>query len=380
MGRPNSFWAPCINLCQDGITGSTGATGATGATGTTGPGPAGATGATGATGAGGGATGATGATGAGHAEPISSTPLSSADPVTLTMGERVYLIDAGGGGPDMVADLPPILASDAGDGRRCSMVLPLGNPSRALEINADTGQGLMDTSGAMAFLATLSYPAGTFTSYTVLDMEAVYDALPPGPPITTVWIVEANAFASGASATSRWDETLAAGPWTDGEDAAVARRDTIVWTDTVAPLADPTLPPSSYPGLGGESTAFHPKSARGEVIAAGAAGFVNVDTALWGFAGDKNGDLVWIRWIGQFKNQGNDGPLGIVVLEEIWMHSSGSWSRYMSLVNEGQASKAYFQFAGTGSSIYVQGLRDASFDYLFRGVAEVSALTGYTPA
>jgi hypothetical protein len=103
------------------------------------------------------------------------------------MGERAYLADAGGGGPTFAVTLPQILAGDAGVGRRCSVVLESGNPSRGVSLTAGApGQGVQTIDGTFTPAASLSFPPGTFTGYTVLDLEAVFGAFPATPLPATV--------------------------------------------------------------------------------------------------------------------------------------------------------------------------------------------------
>ena len=425
-------------------------------------------------------------------EPITSAPIAGADPVTLVMGERVYLSDTGGG-PAMSATLPTITSGDAGDGRRCSLILPFGNPNRDLDIIAASGQGIFDPSGFLS-VSTLTFPSGTFSNYTVLDLEAVFGAvtpvslpgtvtpplspdtwpgpgtnpgvisvtingtggtlpamidlqvdldagvgtvsttvtsalqpggpgtawtivtdiapssLPPFPtlfdleisdisggppvmfavllgafgsntpaspsqpsPITDLWVIESNAFASTPAGAGRLDEVLALGPNTDGNNEYLMLEDEMVWTDEAAPLADPTVPPPS-------TSSFHKKASRSGFITAGS-GYIDIGSAIHTFTGPAAsglGNTIWMRWTGQFKAIGPSGPVGIAILEQVWSYDTNVWSLVETLVSS--ASAGSFRFNGTGASIFVQGLRDATFQFGTRGVVEWSWIDGFTPS
>jgi len=422
----------------------------------------------------------------GPEEPVSAAPITGAEPAVLVMGERLYQFDTGAG-PDITPTLPPITPGDASLGRRCSIILPLGNPNRALEITADTGQGIADPLSSFDISGSVTFPAGTFSGYTVLDLEAIVGAVAPvayaatitgvapdtyvgppnfapvsititgtmagtlpaaidllagltlsvgGPPsialaitsatqaggpgtpwtvvadipafalgsagtlyaiemvdtsagfnpfaallgafgdnvpadpsqpITDAWVIESNAFGAGGG---RLDEVLAAGPNTDGKDTFVTLEDEVVFTTAASPLADPTAVPSG-PGVSN----FHPKAARSGVITPGG-GYLDIGSAIHDFAGQAGGgSFIWMRWVGDFKNQGVSGPIGIGVLEEIWVYSFGTWSRSETLVSSGGATR--FRFNGTGSAIFVQGQQDAALTLSMKGVVEWSWLNGY---
>jgi hypothetical protein len=170
------------------------------------------------------------------------------------------------------------------------------------------------------------------------------------------------------------DETLAAGPNTNGEDAYVTLEDEIVWSTDPSPMLDPTQPASR----------LHPKASRSSVgpIGIGAA-WVNIGSAIHdfaGFTGSGPGNTIWIRAEIDFKALGvGSGPVGIAVLEEIHVRSFSTWSIAETLVSSA-AVAGRFRFFGVGSEIYLQALQDATFNFGVKAVIEWHFVNGFVPS
>lgn len=428
-------------------------------------------------------------------EPISETPITGALSPTLAVGARLYQFDSDAPPGSMPVTLAPILLDDAGQGRRSSVILPEGNPTRDLVLTADAGQGVMDPS-TFNPVAALTYPAGSFSGYTVIDLEAAVGAVTPvvypatvisvvpdtysspfpnaapvsivitgtggtlpatldlkvglrlalgsgGPPDITLavtasaqgggpgtgWTIDADipigalnggfpgsgplyaldiadgAFAPFAallgafgdsiaadpsqpssisdvwipdntpSGAARWDETLALGPNTNGEDAYVNLEDEIVWSTEASPMLDPTQPASP-------ASRLHPKASRRQIPIGIGAAWVNIGSAIHdfaGLAGSGAGNTIWIRAEIDFKASGPGGPVGIAVLEEIHVRSFGTWSIAETLVSSA-AVAGRFRFFGVGSEIYLQALQDATFNLGVNAVIEWHIRGGYIPS
>jgi hypothetical protein len=417
--------------------------------------------------------------------------VNPASPITPAFGQRAIVEDTGGFG--VTFDLPLMTASEALGGKRCSLVLPLGNPNQSVTVNASAGQAFADPLTG-ASVSSVTYPSGTFTSYTDLTWEAAPGAIPAlpatilpplvpdnyagplpnpaivpvtingtggtlpslfntvvefglagsfGPPVTvnsatqpggpgTAWTIQADipagffpafgiglifdvrvtdastggtfallntAFgiftaptpaqpatdlwvfdegAPGAGSAGRLDETLAAGPNTNGQSAYVSLEDQVVWTEAVPPLADPTVPPTG--GGPGGSPNFHPKASRSGPVGPGA-GYVDVGSAIHtftGFTAGGPGNTIWMRAVMQVKTAGPTGGVGLAVLEEIWSYDFGTWSRVETLVSSLNAS--LIRFNGTGASIFVQGRQDPTLTLAVRGVIEWSWINGFPPS
>lgn len=108
----------------------------------------------------------------GPEEPVSVTPIVGTFDPLLPVGARLYQFDTGGGPPGLPVTLAPMLPADADLGRRSSLILPFGNPNLDLVLTAAAGQGIADPA-SFTPVSVLTFPAGTFTGYTVLDFEAV---------------------------------------------------------------------------------------------------------------------------------------------------------------------------------------------------------------
>jgi hypothetical protein len=200
-------------------------------------------------------------------------------------------------------------------------------------------------------------------------------------PIVDTWVVESNVDTSGGGGGgSRWDQSLAAGPTSDGANAYVVLEDEIVWSEAVPGSYDPTLPPTG--GGPGGSPNFHSKATRtGQILAGG--GFTSLGSAIHtftGFTAGGYGNTIWLRWVGQRKRAtaGVGAGVAMAVLEEIWSYDFGSWTRLETI--GASAAAPLFQFAGSGTSIFIQALDDPTFDYAARGVIEWSWSNGYAPS
>jgi hypothetical protein len=180
-----------------------------------------------------------------------------------------------------------------------------------------------------------------------------------------------------AAGGARWDESLAAGPNTNGNSGYVSLEDQIVWTSAAAPLADPTVPPPQV-GLGPNPN-FHPKASRSGAVAAGG-GYVALGSAIHTFTGitaSGPGNTIWMRWVGQYK-QATTGPVRLAVLEEIWAYEFGVWSKLETITASNWANR--FRFQPSGASIFVEAIQDAVNNYNARGVVEWSWTDGFPAA
>lgn len=432
------------------------------------------------------------AAGGGATEPVTFPALvNPPSPINPAFGQRAIVEDTGGFG--VTFNLPSMTPAEALGGKRCSLVLPLGNPNQAVTVNAAAGQVFIDpVSGSQ--VSSVTYSTGTFGGYVDLTWEAAPGAIPalagtilpplvpaqysgptpnlapvsvtingtggtlpsalntqvtmsgsgigpfnltvntatqPGGP-GTAWTITADippgaltspfgvldvevsdtstfpsptlfakllsafgvnqapsptaaptdlwVFDEGdpSSGGTRWDESLAAGPNTNGNSAYVTLEDQIVFSSAAPPLADPTQPPSGGPIPGAPDPNFHPKSARSGTVPANAAGgFVALGSAIHTFTGitaSGPGNTLWMRWVGQYK-QATPGPVRLAVLEEIWAYEFGVWTKLETVTASTWSS--VFRFQGAGASIFIEAVQDAVNNYNARGVVEWSWTDGF---
>lgn len=110
-------------------------------------------------------------------EPISDVAklnIAAGTTVALAAGDRARAADMSVGGAVITLELPEIVADLDEKGSRCSFVVPTGNAGQALTVTPFAGNGVTDPANG-SVVATVTYPTGTFTGYTVLTWEAVRD-------------------------------------------------------------------------------------------------------------------------------------------------------------------------------------------------------------
>jgi len=428
------------------------------------------------------------------------------DTLSPALGERVVFINSGPFPfpPPMSLVLPEITPAEAGGGRRCSVVLPFGNPSADLEITLAGGDdSIVDFLTAAAPAPALTYPAGTFTGYTVIQWEAVKDFTPPPPgtvlsvvpdtfagpnpapvPIVisgtggtlpalldiavllipqgpgfplflnvtaadqpggpgTPWTIDAEIFAfdlagvpnlydlqiqdnsgfppanfailngafgdstpaapsgplvdlwlpeyntGGGGGGGRWDEVLAAGPNTNGNDGFVNLEDWLFWDPYEStPLGDPTTEPSGRP-LGLTDT-FHGKGVRRATLFPIGGDppvpfHANIGAPIytWSPAADGANWKIHIRAVVSRKEETlSPAPTRIGVLEEVWEYTFGVWTKVETIVKSADIG-ADIQFGpdvfAPDASIYLQGLNVAAPGppLTYTGYVEYTVVDGY---
>jgi hypothetical protein len=160
-------------------------------------------------------------------------------------------------------------------------------------------------------------------------------------------------------AAARWDETLVAGPNSNGSDAYLTREDTLYLSDTASPLGDPTIPPPLGaigadfvdPNFGGRT------SRATRLTGVSFLTFANIGSAVYTYdaANSGAGNLIWVRWVGGYKTVGPSAvSYDMVVLEEIWELSFGTWSKVATLTKSELGET--FRFQGSGQSLFLQCL------------------------
>ena len=189
----------------------------------------------------------------------------------------------------------------------------------------------------------------------------------PSQPVSDVWLLDTT-FNAGAAGGSRWDEVLAAGPNTNGEDGYVILEDGLYWSTATSPLVDPTVPPAGLfpPGLAFADINVHEKSARaGAVPSIDGLTWTTFGSAIFtaGFSDDGPQNRIHIRAVMTRRLSSPGGvPNGtkIGVLEEIWTYSYGAWGKDATIVSSAEIA-GYLRIAASGPSIYVQAIDDAVY-------------------
>jgi len=250
-----------------------------------------------------------------------------------------------------------------------------GGPDTAWTIDADIPPFSLFTS--TLYNLTIIDSSGPPTVFAQLDGAFGADVpANPSQPIPDVWVPEWRVLSTGgASPTPRWDQALAAGPNSNGNNAYFQLNDELYLSMVGTPLPDPTQPP---PNAG----PFMLKPPAGIIQRSGltpATGvFETIGPAIWEWNNTQGGVGFWIhlRAVAGFNTVGVPvGPNGLQVLEEIWTFNSNTWARVETIANSTPGD--LLQFVGIGDEIFLQAQADATNQRGWRARIDYFAQEGY---
>jgi len=182
---------------------------------------------------------------------------------------------------------------------------------------------------------------------------------------------------SGGSGRLRWDEALDNGPNSNANNAYISLLDGLFWdTSETTPLAGPAFAPTpESPFHGGP---LYGKFARkGTVSPIDGLTWTNIGAPIytWGASANGGGNQIIVEARISRKRFSPTGTTQVAILKEVWTYSFGTWAKAETILATTQST--VFRFFGSGASISLQAIDDATFTQGVEAVVEYFAVPGY---
>lgn len=174
-------------------------------------------------------------------------------------------------------------------------------------------------------------------------------------PVFSSWVLESVVtIGGGGGPTGRWDESLSAGPNTNGQHRWQTVDDRLYWSSETDPLLDPTVPPVGGTALGFPSSNTGEKFSLRNTLPPGAAVFQPIGAIFNAFGATTSGNFLRVNVVATSK-PGVNIPSAIYETTQIWEYSAGVWIFVESLLAS-TTGAANFQIAASAGTLNIEAL------------------------